>query len=65
MSIIKKFFDIEQFETKMKKFIHFLTDGVSVSVVLGEESEPKPRACEPKRKRGEEVAVPALIFAKL
>jgi hypothetical protein len=27
---------------------------------LGEESEPKPRAHKPKRKRGEEDAVPAL-----
>jgi hypothetical protein len=35
---------------RMKKFVHFLTDGVSVSVLLGEESEPKPRAHKPKRK---------------
>jgi hypothetical protein len=41
----------------MKKFVHFQIDGVSVSVPLGEESEPKSRA---KRKRGEEDVVPAL-----
>jgi len=40
--------------------MHFLTDGVSVSVVLGEESEPKPRACKPKRKMGEDDEIPAL-----
>jgi hypothetical protein len=28
MSIIKPFFDIEWFETKIKKFAHFLTDGI-------------------------------------
>ncbi len=60
ISIIKTFFDIEQFKTKTKKFIHFLTDGESVSVLLGEESEPKARACKLKRKRGEVDAVPAL-----
>jgi hypothetical protein len=60
MSVIKPFFDIERFETRTKKFVHFLTDGVSVSVVLGEESEPKPRARKPKRKRGEEDELPAL-----
>ncbi len=27
---------------------------------MGEESEPKPRACKPKRKRGEEDELPAL-----
>jgi hypothetical protein len=45
---------------RMKKFVHFLTDGVSVSVLLGEESEPKPRAHKPNRKRGKEDALPAL-----
>jgi hypothetical protein len=54
MSVIKPFFDIERFETRTKKFVHFLTDGVSVGVVLGEESEPKPRARKSKRKREEE-----------
>jgi hypothetical protein len=44
----------------MKKFVHFLTYGVSVSVLLGEESEPKPRAHKPNRKRGKEDALPAL-----
>jgi hypothetical protein len=62
MYIIKPFFDIEWFKTKTKKFIHFLTDGVSVSVLLGEESEPKPRACKPKRKRGEEDGLPVLFL---
>ncbi len=60
MSVIKLFFDIERFETRTKKFVHFRTDGVSVSVVLGEESEPKPRAWKPKRKREEEDELPAL-----
>jgi hypothetical protein len=60
ISIIKPFFDMEQFETKTKKFVHFLTDGVSGSVNLSEESEPKPRAHKPKRKRGEEDVLPAL-----
>jgi hypothetical protein len=62
MSIIKPFFDIEQFEMKTKKLVHFLIDGVSVSVLLGEESEPKPRAHKPKRKRGERDEVPALFL---
>jgi hypothetical protein len=60
MAVIKPFFDIEWFETRTKKLVHFLTDSVTVSVVLGEESEPKPRACKPKRNRGEEDAAPAL-----
>ncbi len=60
MSVLKPFFDIEWFETRTKKFVHFLTNGVSVSVLLGEESEPKPRAQKPKRKRGEEDELPAL-----
>jgi hypothetical protein len=58
--LIKTFFDIEWFETRMKKFLHFLTNGVSVSFLLGGEYQPKPRACKPKRKRGEEDEVPAL-----
>jgi hypothetical protein len=44
----------------MKKFVRFATDGVSVSVLLGEECKPKPRAHKPKRKRGEEDELPAL-----
>jgi hypothetical protein len=60
MSLLKPFFDIERFETRTKKFVHFRTDGVSVSILLGEESEPKPRARKPKRKRGEEDELPAL-----
>jgi hypothetical protein len=44
----------------MKKLVHFLTDGVSVSVLLGEECQSKPRAHKPKRKRGEEDKVPTL-----
>ncbi len=60
MSAIKQFFDIEWFERRTKKFVHFLTNGVSVSVLLGEESELKPRAHKPKRKRGEEDGLPAL-----
>jgi hypothetical protein len=50
MSVLKLFFNIEGFVTRRKKFVHFLTDGVSVSVLLGEECQPKPRACKPKRK---------------
>jgi hypothetical protein len=60
MSVLKLFFDIEWFETRTKKFVHFCTNGVSVSVLLGEESELKPRAHKPKRKRGEEDGLPAL-----
>jgi hypothetical protein len=60
MSVIKLFFDIERFETITKKFVHFLTNGVSVSVLLGKESEPKSRARKPKRKREEEDELPAL-----
>jgi hypothetical protein len=44
----------------MKKYVHFLTVGVSVSVVLGEVWQPKPRACKSKRKKGKEGEVPAL-----
>jgi hypothetical protein len=48
MSVLKPFFDIEWFETRTKKYVHFVTDGVSVSVLLGEESEPKPKAHKPR-----------------
>ncbi len=58
--LVKPFFDIERFETRTNKFIHFLTDGVSVSVVLGEECQPKLRAHKSKRNRGVEDEVPAL-----
>ncbi len=54
MSVLKPFFDIERFETRTKKYVHFITDGVSVSVVLGEECESKPKARKTKRKRREE-----------
>ncbi len=60
MSVLKPFFDIERFETRTKKFVHFCTNGVSVSVLLGEESEPKSRARKPKRKREEEDELLAL-----
>jgi hypothetical protein len=50
MSVLKPFFDIECFETRTKKFVHFCTNGVSVSILLGEESEPKPRAHKPRGK---------------
>jgi hypothetical protein len=60
MSVQELFFEIEWFETRRKKFAHFLADGASVSVLLGEECQPKPRAHKPKRKRGEEDVVPAL-----
>jgi hypothetical protein len=59
-SIIKPFFNIKWFKTKRKTFVHVLTDGVSVSALLGEESEAKASAHKPKRKRGEGDAVPAL-----
>jgi hypothetical protein len=35
MSVLQPFFDIERFETRTKKYVHFITDGISVSVVLG------------------------------
>jgi hypothetical protein len=37
MSVLKPFFDIEQFETRTKKYVHFVTNGISVSILLGEE----------------------------
>jgi hypothetical protein len=48
-----------------KKYINFLTDCVSVSEVLGKECETKPKACNPKRKRGEEDEVAYCIITKL
>ena len=63
MSVLKPFFDIERFETRIKKYVHFLTDGVSVSVVLGEECESKPKAHKTKRKRGEEDDEPTVSSA--
>jgi hypothetical protein len=48
MSVLKPFFDIEQFETRAKKYVHFVTDGVSVSVLLGEECKPKPKLIKPR-----------------
>jgi hypothetical protein len=44
MSVLKPFFDIERFETRTKKYVQFKTDGISVSVVLGEECKLKPKA---------------------
>jgi hypothetical protein len=35
ISVLKPFFDIEWLETRTKKHVHFITDGVSESVVLG------------------------------
>jgi hypothetical protein len=34
-SIIHLFFNIDRFEMSKKKFVHFLTDGIYVSVLLG------------------------------
>jgi hypothetical protein len=50
MSVLKLFFDIEQFETRTKKFVHFHTDGVSVSILLGEESKPNQELVNPRGK---------------
>ena len=63
MSVLKPFFDIERFETRTKKYVHFITDGVSVSVVMGEECESKPKARKTKRKRGEEDNEPTVMSA--
>jgi hypothetical protein len=60
MSVLKPFFDIERFKTRTKKYVHFITDGVSVSVVLGEECGPKPKVCKSKKKRGEEDNEPTV-----
>ncbi len=51
MSIIKTFFDIEWFKTRTQKFVYFLADGVSVSIVLGEESQPNQTEEEKGRGR--------------
>ena len=50
-SMIRLFFNIDRFETSKKKFIHFLTDGISVSVLLGEECITIPKRQSTKRKR--------------
>jgi len=63
MSVLKPFFDIERFETRTKKYVHFITDGISVSVVLGEECKPKPKARKTKRKRREEDDEPTVSSA--
>jgi hypothetical protein len=60
---LKPFFDIEWFETRTKKYVHFITDGVSVSVVLGEECKLKPKVHKSKRKRGEEDNEPTVLSA--
>ena len=60
---MKSFFDIERFETRTKKYVHFKTDGISVSVVLGEECKPKPKAHKTKRKQGEEDDEPTVSSA--
>jgi hypothetical protein len=46
------FFNIDQFETSKKKFLYFLTDGISVSVLLGEECITIPKWPSIKRKCG-------------
>jgi hypothetical protein len=61
--VLKPFFDIERFETRTKKYVHFITDGVSVSVVLGEECELKPKVHKTKRKQGEEDNEPTVLSA--
>jgi len=63
MSVFKQFFDIKWLETRTKKYVHFLIDGVSVSVVLGEECKPKPRAHKGKRKEEEEDDEPTVLSA--
>jgi len=63
MSVLKSFFDIKRFETRTKKYVHFKTDGVSVSVLLGEECEPKPKAHKNKRKQREEDDEPTVSSA--
>jgi hypothetical protein len=63
ISVLKSFFDIERFETRTKKYVHFITDGVTVSVVLGEECKSKPKVCKTKRKRGEEDNKPTVLSA--
>jgi hypothetical protein len=63
MSVLKPFFDIERFETRTKKYEHFVTDGVSVCVLLGEECEPKPKAC--KTRGNEEREIMNLPYCQL
>jgi hypothetical protein len=63
MSVLKPFFDIERFETRTKKYVHFKTDGVSVKVLLGEECELKPKARKTKRKQREEDDEPTVSSA--
>jgi hypothetical protein len=63
MSVLKPFFDIEWFETRTKKYVHFITDGISVSVVLGEECESKPKVRKTKRKQREEDNEPTVLSA--
>jgi hypothetical protein len=63
ISILKPFFDIERFGTRTRKYVHFITDGVSVSVVLGEECESKLKARKTKRKRREEDDEPTVLSA--
>jgi hypothetical protein len=63
MSVLKPFFDIEQFETRTKKNVHFKTDGVSKILVLGEECKPRQKACKTKRKQREEYDEPTVSSA--
>jgi len=64
LSVIRRFFDVECFETRTKKYVHCLTDGKSVSVVLAEvadtdsQSKPKTSKSKKKRKRDEEEEDP-------
>jgi hypothetical protein len=48
MSVLQPFFDIERFETRTKKYVHFITDGVSVSVLLGEECDQNQNLVKPR-----------------
>jgi hypothetical protein len=43
-------FNIDQFEMSKEKFVHFLTDSVSVSVLLGKECITVPKQQSTKRK---------------
>jgi hypothetical protein len=63
MSVLKPFFDCEQFETRTKKYVHFQTDGISVSVLFSEECKPKPKAHKTKRKQKEEDDEPTVSSA--
>jgi uncharacterized membrane protein YvbJ len=55
ISVLKTFFDIERFETRTKKYVHFITDGVSVSVVLGEECESNQKLVKPRGNKEREM----------